>query len=174
MSVDYRNPEHTPGEYNPPIAHYRHFQAPEDVNTTLKAMGKEGRVFIAITKSAGVKYIWWNKDDNIIEIYGPKNRLEDAEKRVKDRIRWIENKDKEEENTTTVNIPEELKDHIGSIIGKHGKVFKAIKHQSAIRDISCDTENLQINITGPKHCLNDAIKRVSERIQQCKNTIDEQ
>lgn len=179
MTTDYRNPEHTKGEYNPPIAHYRHIEAPEDENITLSAMGKGGRAFIGITKSARVKYIWYNKEQNIIEIYGPKDNLQEAEKRLRDRIKWVKMKHaNEEEDTVSYEVPERLHNHIGMIVGKYGKVFKAIKHQSAVRDIKWNSETGCIEITGPQSCLDDAKERVKERVQTCdkqiSNTTNEQ
>ena len=59
----------TPGEYNPPIAHYSQINVPDYVNVGL-LVGKNGRHFKSITYESGCNYIWYDKDRNVIELWG--------------------------------------------------------------------------------------------------------
>jgi len=54
-------------------------------------IGKQGYYFNAITKASGTNYIWYKKEENIIEVWGPPHKLADAERRLTERmddIRW--------------------------------------------------------------------------------------
>ena len=55
--------------------------------TMYKVIGKEGRVFNSITYESRCKYIWWNKERNVVEIWGPNYRaLNDAKLRLNLRL----------------------------------------------------------------------------------------
>lgn len=70
--------------YNPPNSHYRHFSCPEEwAGLMPKIIGKEGRNFIFLTEKCGVRYIWHDVPNNRVEIWGPHNRLMQAEKRLR-------------------------------------------------------------------------------------------
>lgn len=53
-------------------------------------IGKQGYYFNAITKASGTNYIWYKKEENVIEVWGPPQNLWDAEKRLKERMNDIE------------------------------------------------------------------------------------
>lgn len=58
--------------YNPPIAHYCHVSVKHiDIDDILRAIGKDGFFFKNITHKCGANYIWWNKENQVIEIWGP-------------------------------------------------------------------------------------------------------
>lgn len=58
--------------YNPPIAHYCHVSVKDyDTDFILKAIGKNGFFFKKITQNCDANYIWWNKENSVIEIWGP-------------------------------------------------------------------------------------------------------
>lgn len=76
---------------------------PEDVDVTYtqiecnvkpenigRLVGEKGRAFNAITRCAGVNYLWIDNVRNVIEIWGPENRLEDAKQRLIHRMYKIE------------------------------------------------------------------------------------
>lgn len=59
-------------EYDPPInSHYCHVKVDtledEDI---LKMMGKSGKFFKYVTRVCGARYIWWNQEKKVIEIWG--------------------------------------------------------------------------------------------------------
>ena len=56
-------------------------------------IGKEGVYFNAITKCSKTHFIWYNKERNEIDIYGPPKNLQDAEDRLIQRMNHIEQKD---------------------------------------------------------------------------------
>ena len=73
--------------YEQQNTYYRHIRLNEkDTENIWKIMGKDGKVFKAITNKSRCKYIWYNKEDGIIEIWGPHNNLMTADELVKERI----------------------------------------------------------------------------------------
>ena len=73
--------------YDPPVgrAHYRHFKMPEEWGDKIKLIiGREGCNFIKATQKSGCKYIWHHRDTNIIEVWGPKDKVMDGEKCVRE------------------------------------------------------------------------------------------
>jgi len=81
--MDYCNPK----VYDPPLgkAHYRHFQMPDEWEPHIKQIiGKDGCNFIKATKKSGCMYIWHHRDTNLIEVWGPLNRIMKGEKCIRD------------------------------------------------------------------------------------------
>tara|TARA_B110000259_G_scaffold187621_1_gene242530 strand:- start:1314 stop:1724 length:411 start_codon:yes stop_codon:yes gene_type:complete len=80
-----------PGVYTPPVnCHYTQLPTTGVSPEIMKiSIGKNGKIFKAITRQASVNYIWYNKDSHIVEIWGPEKNLPDATKRVFDRIQKI-------------------------------------------------------------------------------------
>ena len=70
-------------EYNPPIAHYCHVSV-KDMSTEdiLKAIVKQGYYFKKITHNCGANYLWWNKDNQVVEIWGSFNCMKLAKHNV--------------------------------------------------------------------------------------------
>ena len=69
-----------PGVYDPPVAHYRHFPlTSEQLENVAKIIGKDGCHFIRITKKARVRYIWFNQERGVVEIWGPHDNLMKAQ-----------------------------------------------------------------------------------------------
>lgn len=84
---------YTPGIYNPPTnSHFTQIECSVKPENIGKLIGQKGRVFNAITRCARVHYIWINNDKNVIEIWGPKPRLENAKLRLIERMQRIESK----------------------------------------------------------------------------------
>ena len=83
----------TPGIYNPPATCYY-----MEVRLTIKpeymkyVIGSNGKYFNAITKAAGVEYIWYVREKNIIEVWGPIHNLCNAVKRLQDRMELIQSR----------------------------------------------------------------------------------
>ena len=76
---------YTPGEYNPPIAHYSQISVPDFVQVGL-LVGKNGRHFKSLTYNSGCKYIWYDKERKVVELWGSPNSLETATTMLKDRF----------------------------------------------------------------------------------------
>jgi len=60
---------------------------PENIG---RLVGDKGRIFNAITRCSGVNYLWIDNARNVIEIWGPENRLEDAKQRLIERMYKVE------------------------------------------------------------------------------------
>lgn len=64
--------------YDPPVSHYTQINAFENTSNTLKFMGKNGIHFKYLTNNLHLHYLWWNKNKNVFEIWGPHDQLEYA------------------------------------------------------------------------------------------------
>ena len=82
--------EHGPTLICTPEQHVRYVTV--DINPELMkfVIGTSGYYFNAITRASGVSYIWFDKQMNRIEVYGPIWCLDNAEKRLTDRMTHIE------------------------------------------------------------------------------------
>jgi hypothetical protein len=94
LEIQFYNPcyeKPTKGVYTPPLN--RDFTALDvkniDDKTMLKIMGKEGKVFKAISHQTGVDYIFWLKDEGLIAIWGYSDSLPYAIQRLQMRIYLI-------------------------------------------------------------------------------------
>ena len=71
-------------EYSPPVAHYAHFKVDHlSVKGILRAIGKSGFRFKELTEKLNLKYLWWNKDINVIELWGSEYAVEHGMPKVK-------------------------------------------------------------------------------------------
>ena len=91
--------------YEEQNTHYRHIRLKEEEEKNIwKIMGKEGKVLKAITSRSRCKYIWYNKENGVVEIWGPHENIMTADELVKERINKItmsinqEEKKEEEDN----------------------------------------------------------------------------
>ena len=58
--------------YRPPNSHYAHLKVDlYDDEMIQQFMGKYGANFYRYTTLLQVRYIWWNKESKIIEVWGP-------------------------------------------------------------------------------------------------------
>jgi len=106
----------TPGVYTPPInCHYTQLSTTGVSDEIMKiSIGRGGKVFKAITREASVNYIWYNKEKHYIEIWGPESNLQDALKRVFDRIQKI--------ITKVANGEIQLKKYTEKIVNKENEM----------------------------------------------------
>ena len=82
------NTPHT-SSYNPPNTHYSEVKCDLSDQQIKKLIGKNGYFFNAITKAAKVNYLWLDNQRKVIEIWGPMIHLENAKRRLIDRIERI-------------------------------------------------------------------------------------
>jgi len=79
-------------EYNPPVAHYAHFKVDQtSIKGILRAIGKNGCRFKELTEKLNLKYLWWNKDLNIIEVWGGEHAVEHGMPKVKKFVEYHAN-----------------------------------------------------------------------------------
>ena len=64
--------------YDPPNTFYCHTYGLESNEDMYQFIGKNGAHFKYLTEKLEIDYIWWNKDINIIELWGPHNKLTNA------------------------------------------------------------------------------------------------
>ena len=81
----------TPGTYNPPNAHYTQVPCFVEKKYIKNLIGKNAKIFNAITKAANVDYLWYDNNRNVIEIWGPENNLLNAKHRLIERMNKIQN-----------------------------------------------------------------------------------
>jgi len=73
-------------EYSPPNTFYSQTYGLFENEDMYKFIGKNGAHFKYLTTKLGVEYIWWNKNTNIIEIWGPHQKLKFAKKIIIDKL----------------------------------------------------------------------------------------
>ena len=58
--------------YNPPISHYSQVSIPDNLEKkdVFKFIGKSGINLIKLTEILEMKYIWWDINRNVIELWG--------------------------------------------------------------------------------------------------------
>lgn len=72
--------------YNPPNTHYSEVKCDLSDQQIKKLIGKNGYFFNVITKAAKVNYLWFDNQRKVIEIWGPMIHLENAKRRLIDRM----------------------------------------------------------------------------------------
>jgi len=73
--------------YTPPISHYSHINVANIDDAVLDdIMGYKGAYFKAFTSTMHLKYVWWNKETQVIELWGPFNRMSAAHEAMQTRI----------------------------------------------------------------------------------------
>jgi len=65
-------------EYNPPNTFYSQVYGLFESEDMYKFIGKNGSHFKFLTTKLGLDYIWWNKKENIIELWGKHQKLANA------------------------------------------------------------------------------------------------
>ena len=83
----------TPKMYNPPMSGYMKSIRVMRGAHIGRVIGKEGKVFNAITENTkGVLYIWYNNDSKEIEIYGENMMgIMQATQKLEDRMKRVSN-----------------------------------------------------------------------------------
>jgi len=70
--------------YNPPTNEsYCQTNAFDNISDNLKLIGPKGHNFIRLTIKLDIKYLWWDKEKNIIEMWGGKQQIINAQKYMK-------------------------------------------------------------------------------------------
>jgi len=80
-------------DYSPPNTFYTQIYGLFENEDMYRFIGKNGAHFKSLTEYLKVDYIWWNKDSNIIEIWGPHNRLTHCKNKIQGKMeKFIQNK----------------------------------------------------------------------------------
>jgi hypothetical protein len=73
--------------YSPPDTFYSQTKGLENEEDMFKFIGKNGAHFKYLTGMLGIDYIWWQKDTNTIELWGPHRRLPRAKKTMDQKLK---------------------------------------------------------------------------------------
>ena len=68
--------------YSPPVTFYSHVKALPREEDMYKFLGKDGVHFKVLTNKLRLDYIWWNKEQNVIELWGAHKYLKRANKQM--------------------------------------------------------------------------------------------
>ena len=80
---------YTPGIYNPPIGFYNQIDVQHLNESKMRQLiGKNGCNFKRITQLYNLQYLWWNKEQNIIEMWSKSYNMLWKKKRI---LCYIEN-----------------------------------------------------------------------------------
>ena len=80
-------------DYSPPNTFYSQTYGLFENQDMYKFIGKNGVHFKYLTTKLGLDYIWWNKETNIIEIWGPHHKLKHGKKIIEGKLdKYMSNK----------------------------------------------------------------------------------
>lgn len=148
-------------------------------------VGKKGKILKSCREKTGVDSVWFNMKRNVVEIYGPSHKLEEACNYVRKRIDDVRLKVPKDEleaykhnmvYASDSNIVGSLdnalsKEKVKFLIGKKGRHFKRITKEADVSFIWYDDTNHNIMIWGPPDNLNKAVSMLFEEIGKV-NKID--
>lgn len=98
-------------EYSPPNTFYSQTYGLFENEDMYKFIGKNGTHFKYLTTKLGLDYIWWNKDTNVIEIWGPHSNLKFAKKIMNHKMKmFMKNKTAPPLQRCNACTPEQIKD----------------------------------------------------------------
>ena len=89
-------------DYSPPNTFYSQTQGLFETEDMYKFIGKNGAHFKYLTSKLGLDYIWWKKETNIIELWGPHTRLKHARKFMQLKIEMFIKKKTQDEKESAM------------------------------------------------------------------------
>lgn len=76
--------------YNPPLSNYAHINVKTlNENVIQKIMGLKGSWFKKFTELSQLKYVWYNSELKVIELWGSHENIEMATPIIKSRISML-------------------------------------------------------------------------------------
>lgn len=150
-------------------------------------VGKQGQNLKHCCKKTGVNSVWYNVKRNIVEIYGPVDKLDGASQYIS-RIMHNVKKDKvpcdetgatalapladEEETKVEGSLNGAMeKDEVRYLIGRKGVNFKKITTATGVSFIWYDEAKHAIVIWGPKNRLSEAVNLLFKKIAEVKEAL---
>ena len=80
--------------YNPPVSHYSHIDVSHVPPSIMEdIMGYKGAYFKAFTQAMKLKYVWWNKENNVVELWGPYEHMLESQSVMLQRIEELVSND---------------------------------------------------------------------------------
>lgn len=148
-------------------------------------VGKQGQNLKHCCKKTGVNSVWYNVKRNIVEIYGPTDKLESASKYITrimhnvkkhkvpgEELSGIASGDDEEETSVEGSLQGAMeKDEVRYLIGRKGVNFKKITTATGVSFIWYDEAKHAIVIWGPKNRLSEAVNLLFKKIAEVKEAL---
>ena len=146
-------------------------------------VGKKGVHLKQCCSTSGVNSVWFNMKRNIVEIYGPSDKLENASSYLEKRIEKVRSKvpsTEMEEFKKTMNFCTDTqvsgslegalsKDDVKYLIGKKGKHFKTFTKEANVSFIWYDESSHAVVIWGPQENINIAVQLLYKQIEKIKS-----
>lgn len=146
-------------------------------------VGKKGAHLKQCCTTSGVNSVWFNTKRNIVEIYGPSDKLEKASSFLEKRMEKVRSKvplTEMEEFKKTMNPCTDThvsgslegaltREEVKYLIGKKGKHFKTFTKEASVSFIWYDDVNHSVVIWGPQENLNTAVQLLFKQIEKIKN-----
>lgn len=94
--------------YKQQDAHYCHVSVKEYSDDVMdKVMGYKGAYFKAFTEVMKLKYVWWNKETQVIELWGQFKRMKEAREAMVHRIEDVITAAENEPIDDTITAPQD-------------------------------------------------------------------
>lgn len=148
-------------------------------------VGKKGVHLKQCCSTSGVNSVWFNTKRNVVEIYGPSDKLEKAssflEKRmekVRAKVPSTEMEEYKKTMSSTCSTDTQVsgslegaltREEVKYLIGKKGKHFKTFTKEANVSFIWYDDVNHNVVIWGPQENLNTAVQLLFKQIEKIKN-----
>lgn len=92
--------------YKQQDAHYCHVSVKDYSDDVMdKVMGYKGAYFKAFTEVMKLKYVWWNKETQVIELWGQFKRMKEAREAMVHRIEDVITASENEPIDDTISAP---------------------------------------------------------------------
>lgn len=93
--------------YKKQDAHYCHVSVKDYSDDVMdKVMGYKGAYFKAFTEVMKLKYVWWNKETQVIELWGQFKRMKEAREAMVHRIEDVITASENEPIDDTITAPQ--------------------------------------------------------------------
>lgn len=165
---------------------YKHVHVDIPYTYMKYVVGKQGQNFKRCCTQTGVNSVWYNIKRNIVEIYGPSDKLGGASQYITrimrnvkthkvpgdDMKKFINPSDDEEETSVEGSLQDALsREEVKYLIGRKGVNFKKITTATGVSFIWYDEANHAIVIWGPKNRLAEAVNLLFQKIAELKEYI---
>ena len=167
---------------------YKHVPVEIPYSYMKYVVGKQGQNLKHCCKKTGVNSVWYNVKRNIVEIYGPADKLDGASRyitRIMNNVKNHKVPGEEMYGTATATASgddEETsvegslngamdKDEVRYLIGRRGVNFKKITTAAGVSFIWYDEDKHAIVIWGPKNRLSEAVSLLFKKIAEVKEAL---
>lgn len=165
---------------------YKHVRVDIPYTYMKYVVGKQGQNLKRCCHQTGVNSVWYNIKRNIVEIYGPSDKLEGASQYItrimrnvkthkvpgEDMKEFTNPSDDDEETSVEGSLQDALgREDVRYLIGRKGINFKKITTATGVSFIWYDEAKHAIVIWGPKNRLGEAVSMLFQKIAELKEYI---